>query len=89
MPKGNYEENITAKGKLQIKGEDGRIIQSVELLEDKQDEVVSSKLKTDKEPEKETTGYYGRVGLTIFLFGIFILLLRKNLKAKARRRRRV
>lgn len=88
LPKGNYEENITDKGKLQIKNENGRIIQSVKLIEDKQDEVVSSQLKTDKEPEKETTGYYGKAGLALFLFGIFILVLRKNLKAKARRRRR-
>lgn len=88
FPKGNYEENITAKGKLQIKNENGRIIQSVKLIEDKQDEVVSSQLKTAEEPEKETTGYYGKAGLTLLLFGIFILVLRKNLKAKARRRRR-
>ncbi|WHY36377.1 D-alanyl-D-alanine carboxypeptidase family protein [Cytobacillus firmus] len=88
LPIGNYEENITEKGKLQIKNENGRIIQSVKLIEDKQDEVVSSQLKKDKEPEKETTGYYGKAGLALFLFGIFILVLRKNLKAKARRRRR-
>lgn len=89
LPKGNYKENITAKGKLQIIDENGRIIQSVKLIEDKQDEVASRQLKTDNEPEKETTGYYGKAGLTLFLFGIFILILRKNLKAKARRRRRV
>ncbi|MBU8771943.1 D-alanyl-D-alanine carboxypeptidase family protein [Cytobacillus oceanisediminis] len=88
LPKGIYEEDITSKGKLQIKNENGRIIQSVKLLEDKQDEVVTSQLKTEKDPGKETTGYYGRAGLIIFLFGIFILILRKNLKAKARRRRR-
>ncbi|KAF0817072.1 D-alanyl-D-alanine carboxypeptidase [Bacillus sp. ZZV12-4809] len=89
LPKGDYEENITAKGKLQIKDETGRIIQSVKLVEDKQDEVVSSQLNnTADEPEKETTGYYGKAGLTLFLFGVFILVLRKNLKEKARRRRR-
>ncbi|KON88453.1 hypothetical protein AF332_17640 [Sporosarcina globispora] len=89
LPKGNFDENITSKGKLLIKNENGKIIQSVKLLEDKQDEIVSPQLKTEQEPEKETTGYYGKIGLTIFLFGVFILILRKNLKAKASRRRRV
>ncbi|MCM3706747.1 MULTISPECIES: D-alanyl-D-alanine carboxypeptidase family protein [Cytobacillus] len=88
LPKGNYEEIITAKGKLQIKNDNGRTIQSVKLIEDKQDEAVSNQLKTAEEPEKETTGYYGKAGLTLLFFGIFIIVLRKNLKAKARRRKR-
>ncbi len=89
LPKGTFNENVTPKGKLLIEDQNGKVIQTVQLSEDKKDEVVSSQLKPEEEPKKETTGYYGKIGLTLFLFAVFILLLIKNLKEKARRRRRV
>ncbi|PWW31759.1 D-alanyl-D-alanine carboxypeptidase [Cytobacillus oceanisediminis] len=89
LPRGSYNENVTSTGKLIIEDDNGKVIQTLQLVEDKEDEVVSSRLQQEEEPKKETTGYYGKIGLTLFLFAVFILLLRKNLKARARRRRRV
>ncbi|GLB60737.1 D-alanyl-D-alanine carboxypeptidase family protein [Cytobacillus sp. NCCP-133] len=89
LPKGSYNESVTSKGRLMIEDHNGKVVQTVQLVEEKRDEVASRQLKSEEKPEKKTIGSYGKIGLMIFLFGVFVLLLRKNLKAKASRRRRM
>lgn len=85
VPKGNYSENVTSKGKLEIEDINGKIIQTVQLREEKTDEVTSIQ-PAAKAPRKETAGYYGKLGVALFLFAVSALFIRKNRRARRRKR---
>lgn len=79
VPKTQYQKTISKSGQLQIKNNNGEIIQSVSLIERH-----VSKRKPDQQiaehTENKTMGYYGKYAAVLLFIGGIIIGARKIIK---------
>ncbi|MEH7126490.1 D-alanyl-D-alanine carboxypeptidase family protein [Bacillus sp. JJ1532] len=80
IPSAFYQKNVTSNGQLQLTNNKGDVIQSIALVEKKEE-------KTDTPPyimdqtDHITMGYYGKFAMVLLIIGVLIIGVRKIRKA--------
>ncbi|WP_066290078.1 D-alanyl-D-alanine carboxypeptidase family protein [Bacillus sp. FJAT-29937] len=79
IPSAFYQKNVTSKGHLQLTNKNGDVIQSVALVEKKEE--ISETASYMNQTDHKTMGYYGKFGMFLLIIGALFIGAQKIRKA--------
>lgn len=76
IPTTTFQKHLTSSGQLQLTNQNGDLIQSVSLVERKENKKEAAHQIIDQ-TTNETMGYYGKYAMVLLMIGVLMIGLRK------------
>ncbi|WNS73508.1 D-alanyl-D-alanine carboxypeptidase family protein [Bacillus sp. DTU_2020_1000418_1_SI_GHA_SEK_038] len=76
IPTSSYQKHLTSNGQLRLTSQNGDLIQSVSLVEKKENKKETADRIIDQ-ANNETMGYYGKYAMVLLIIGVLFIGLQK------------